>query len=458
MYRRKLSPGNGTHPPGGGGGGEWKFKTEVSNNTPSAQSPIQNNENKISNILNRNKRNVKLLFLLLAVNFGLFLLTPIFAKFLIESSQIIQNSFIASILMSFGNFLDSVQIQFAIQITMLVIIMMIIPYVTQGFMLFSTWRRSLSIEILLYILTILVIGTWITENKISSSWIPSILFAVPLIVGGGTLVEFVMQFRLDHILTLAKSSQIKFEVNRITEMFANEVMHYLSVPLGFGLGVIASFLHSLDPLSAYMLCLVAISILYLLFLTISIFTSFRRLSDSLYQPETVNSEISESNRISKIINKLRTVLRLKSKLENKNTLITQQEHDLLVANLTAEIRKLYLFNSSHNIILFVTFLTIVLLILGLEVSLYFVLGTILVLYTVFGQLPYVLGQRNLHTQIMVRYSNLDNIVTYTEMEKKLHDVSPLYLRIYFINSILMTGVGGFLFLIISQVIINSLTK
>ena len=115
--------------------------------------------------------------------------------------------------------------------------------------------------------------------------------------------------------------------------------------------------------------------------------------------------------------------------------IDQEQKDLDLACIVADLRKVYLYDAVHNVILLVAFAAIVAGLWGISIDIKRLVASLVGLSLLFNQLPYVLGQSAFHEKVLERYEGVKR----AEMAEKLKKYAPLFPKSDFLATLFMTG-------------------
>jgi len=127
--------------------------------------------------------------------------------------------------------------------------------------------------------------------------------------------------------------------------------------------------------------------------------------------------------------------------------LKNQSVDLESCDFGTRLRKLYLLNSAHNVVVAALLVFTTLMLAGLSIHVYYVVLVLFASTFVFVQVPFMIGQFRLRESILQRYEVSERIgLTY-----KVGKAAPLLPYGKFIASVTSTGtVGGLLYLLLQE--------
>jgi hypothetical protein len=117
---------------------------------------------------------------------------------------------------------------------------------------------------------------------------------------------------------------------------------------------------------------------------------------------------------------------------------SKEEKILSLAIMSTELRKLYLYDSTHNILLMFLFIYSTLIIYGITVELKTLILAMLISILFFSQFPYVFGQYLLHQKALEGYEGKPRADLDTDLKK----YAALYPTSHFLAALLTSGTAG----------------
>jgi MFS family permease len=316
------------------------------------------------------------------------------------------------------------------------------------------WGRlaRVMLQIGLFIALLPVIALLFLGTSGVGAWIAYGAGLVILVEGGGYIVGRNKELILQRLFRSVWPAGLRSEVETIKKMFYSQWTLYIAAPLGLIVGTIIGLLGSWSLQSTVMLCLQLILILASLVLLCFLVFAFVRMSDPLFETRDVPSpRLTEEPRgvFLKRLRKVFTFLAPRPEPESKD----QEDKDLDLAVMVADLRKVYLYDSMHNVMLFAGFSAVAVSQWGIEVDIKCLVGSLIGLSLMFNQLPYVIGQSAFHERLLERYEGTKRV----EIKEKLKKYSPLYLKLDFSAGLFATGTaGGVVYYLLDQFVKSTL--
>jgi hypothetical protein len=283
-----------------------------------------------------------------------------------------------------------------------------------------------TIEALAYFLTIVLLAV-LRGHSVWNAWIGYAGLLVALVVGGGHLVEWYRNHILTRVRNDTTAVKVHTDLAKIDDFLRDEQSIYLSVPIGLASGLFIGWAKHLEPWAVIMVAVQAMAFLFVVALFVFLLKLFRRMWDP--------------------------ILRFDRTL--KKTIATEVEHN--VAYAVSELRKVYLYDSIHDAMLLVSFLALALrlgqvlidknpvcfLSFGrcpgvAEIDKGWLLGGITAVVLVLNQLPFMVGQSQLHDLV------LDNLEGWSRAETiaKIKESLVLFPKIEFLAALFSSGTAG----------------
>lgn len=321
---------------------------------------------------------------------------------------------------------------FAIKMFLLSFIVIYIPtfsnILNQRIFHFSNINQRISrilFETIFFMVLILFFYLWSIGPIIFSVWIIYALILILLLEIGSHFVDLyntTIQNRLSNNSLWEKLSK---DVEIINKMIHDEPIMYISIPLGLIIGTLVGIVLKWTPQLSIIFSIQIILILASIVIIYFLLISFKRMSQSLYQNEKFISLRKYSH--------------------------DQDNEYLELANMIAELRKIYLYDAMHNVFLFIGFLAILLNLTGVTFNIRLLVINAFLMSFLFNQLPYVIGQKSLHNKILENYKGIER----ADIAEKLKKYSPLYPTSDFLTTLITSGTaGGLIYYSLYQIVEN----
>lgn len=311
------------------------------------------------------------------------------------------------------------------------------------------------VETLLFIVSFLAFGYWLIGGTVFGIWIAYAAVLVSLLETGAHFVEHHKIVTLKRLSRSVSFKHLQSNAESLEKLFHNELVLYVSVPLGLVAGTTIGLIRSQTPKATLVLCLQIVLLLAAFVLLLFLVNSFARMRDPLFKTTQVYSpKISNEWMLERkgFISKIGRVLRFlvpSPKLET----VDQEQKDLDLACMVADLRKIYLYDAVHNVILLVAFTAVAAGIWGVPIDMKWLIASLVGLSLLFNQLPYILGQSALHEKVLERYEGAKR----ADMKEKLKKYSPLFPTSDFLAALFTTGTaGGVLYFLLESFIKEAL--
>jgi hypothetical protein len=319
---------------------------------------------------------------------------------------------------------------FAGQMALLTAALCLTP--TLSYHLTKRWGRAARVvlETALFAAVFALFYVWLWGGEGLGERIRYAILLTLLIEAGGHLVEW------DMAKTLARLSKSDLFVNlrpdaeTLERMFRRELAIYVPVPFGLVVGTawgLARGLSSQETVSLSLrvvLWLTSLAILY--FLAVG----FARMSDALFKGvELPPGQAAPKAQRRKGGKRFRLSASAKA---------GDGRRVLDMACMVADLRKVYLFDSAHNVVLLVAFAAVALKLQGVGVDEKTLLLLLLFLSFGFNHLPYIIGQSRLHDKVLEPYQGVER----AEINAKLKEHAPFFPRWEFLAVLLTSSPAG----------------
>jgi hypothetical protein len=226
------------------------------------------------------------------------------------------------------------------------------------------------------------------------------------------------------------------DTSLLDKLFRRQQITYLSIPLGFLIGLHTGLFFGYSDAMTFAACLIAILSLASLSLTYFLINSFERMIDPILTTDEVYSRavktVVPKSKAKAIIKGLQLVIIVPAEVDEKS-----DTWDLDLAHAATGLRKIYLFDSLHSTLLLLAFVGIILSFAGVNITLTRVIVSLIVATLIFCQLPFSIGQTRLHRQLLWRVKGSQEV----EMRKNLDAVAPRFPAFQLLTSLATTGTG-----------------
>ncbi len=309
------------------------------------------------------------------------------------------------------------------------------------------------LETVLFTILLIAFGLWIFGTGGFGIWVVYAIGLILVLEVGSHLIERYMIITLRRVFRSASFSSLKSDAEAIQKMFRGELVLYVPVPIGLLIGTLVGLVGDWTPqatiIFSVQLVLSLASIVLLAFLV----NAFRRMSDPLFRESSVVSTriAEEPVRQNKgFLNNLGKVFKFLVP-PRRGSKVDHEQQDLSLAYMITDLRKVYLYDSVHNAVLLVAFVSVVASVWNIPVDLKWVIVALLGVSFVFSQLPYIIGQSLLHEKVLDRYEGTKR----SEMADKLKKTAPLFPTVDFLAALFATGTaGGLLYYLLDQFMKN----
>ncbi len=335
------------------------------------------------------------------------------------------------------------QILFSAQMLLLAIALSVTP--TVSYYLTKSWNRFARgmLETIAFTIIFALFHVWLWGTAMLGQWLKYTIILMLLLEVGGHLVEW------NKIKTIGRLSKSKLFVNLQTDaeaverMFRHERFIYLPVPLGLVVGMLWGMLRGWDSRTTVFFSLQLVFCGAALILLVFLVIGFVRMADPLFENSDLTEPVPKAKKP-----RGQKKFRLKATATTKETQI-QKALDLAV--MIVDLRKVYLFDSAHNVVLLVAFAAVALRWgAGNKILLF---TALLVLTFVFNHLPYIIGQSRLHERVLEGYEGLAR----ARISAQLREHAPYFPRWEFLVVILTSSpAGGVVYFLLEHFVINVL--
>ena len=324
-----------------------------------------------------------------------------------------------------GVFLGWHRLLFATRMLLLTTSVCVTP--TLSYYLTLLWGRVARaiLESLLFNVIVVSFYLWLWGSEGVGHWIIYPVTLILIVEAGGHLVEWNKIRTLKRLSKSKLFANIQSETEALERMFQYEKLLYLPLPLGLIAGTIWGIAKDLDPTRTIHICVQLIfwgaSVALVVFLMIS----FVRMADPLLDDRELPALGGSGGKPG------RKKFRLKA---SATTHEARKTLDLTM--MVVDLRKVYLFDSSHSVILLVACAAIALG-WGAENKLLLVIVFVMATF-VFNHPPYIIGQSRLHENVLKPYEGLQR----AEINAKLKEHAPYFPKWEFLAVMLTSSPAG----------------
>jgi hypothetical protein len=370
---------------------------------------------------------------------------PIFVQLLSFALALIVVIGGASLLLLF-RLRGSAALLFASQMALLTVAVCLTP--TIAYHLTKRWGRlaRVVLETTLFMALLLGFGVWLFGVSAVGIWIIYAIGLILILEAGSHLVERYKVITLKRLPRSVAFIDLKKDAEAIESMFHSELTLYIPVPVGLIVGTIVGLIRNQRPQEIVVFCLQLVLVLASLVLIYFLLVAFSRLSDPMfrttsYPPPTVTEEKRDG--FFGLLGKVWRLLAPATKSDEDQ----KQKSDLALACMATDLRKVYLYDAMHNVILLVAFLAVALGLWNIVIAPEWLIAILIALGLVLNQLPFVIGQSALHGKVLERYDDVER----SDMAEELKKRAPLFPVLDFLAALFTTGTaGGFLYLLFEQ--------
>jgi hypothetical protein len=325
---------------------------------------------------------------------------------------------------------------FAGQMALLTAALCLTP--TLAYHLTKRWRRAARVvlETWLFTSVFVLFYLWLWGDEGLGEWLRYAVGLLLLIEVGSNLVE---RHKLKTIERLRGSKlfvNLRPDAETLERMFRHELAIYVPVPCGLVIGTVWGLARGWPPQATVsfsvqiVLWLTSLVILYFLV------KGFARMSDSLFKdsdlPPTQVVTPPKAKRL-RGGKKFRLSASVKA-----STREGRRRKVLDLAVTIADLRKVYLYDSAHNVALLIAFTAVALKLQGVGIDEKTLLLLLLLFSFGLNHLPYIIGQSRLHEKVLEPYYGVER----AEINAKLKEHAPYFPRWEFLAVLLTSSPAG----------------
>lgn len=341
------------------------------------------------------------------------------------------------------------------QMTLLTITICLTPTISY----YLTKRRGrvarVVVETLLFAVLLFSFGFWLFGSAVFGIWIAYAMVLILLLEIGGHFVNYQKIGTLQRLTKSVSFKGVQSAAETFEKMFHSELTLYISVPIGLIVGTIIGLVRNQTLETTLALCLQIVLLLASLVLLFFLVYAFARMKDPLFKTIQVPSpKIADEwmKERSGFISKVGKILRFLVPPPKPET-TDQEQKDLDLACMVADLRKIYLYDAVHNVVLLVAFVAVTMGLSGISIDVKWLIASLLGLSLFFNQLPFALGQSALHEKVLERYEGAKR----ADIAEKLKKYSPLFPTFDFLAALFTTGTaGGVLYVLLDNFVKEAL--
>jgi len=275
-------------------------------------------------------------------------------------------------------------------------------------------------EIFLFAIAIVSIASILVGLKNNIGWISFAVFTIAFLDIGAHLIDWIRESTFRRVDKTWQYKSLREDTASFDKLYNFERILYAAIPLGIVLGTFIGVIQKLTEIEIALLSVRAITLFAFLILVFITFKSFKLMIVPMYNLTNPPAQ--------------RAIFTGKQREGAKS----KEEKSLSLAIMSTDLRKLYLYDSTHNILLMFLFAYSFLLTYGRIIELKFLVIAIMLATIMFSQFPYVLGQYFLHQKTLEPFEGLPR----AEVEEKIRKYAPLYPTFHFLGALLTSGTAG----------------
>lgn len=306
------------------------------------------------------------------------------------------------------------------------------------------------VETLLFVALLLGFSLWVFGTAVLRIWIAYAVTVILLLEAGGHMIQWYLVSTLERLSTSVLFTGVQSASRALERMFHRETILYVSVPLGLIIGTTIGLIRTQSSQAIIILSLQLVLLMASFILLCFLIYAFVRITDPLFvRTSTSLPEISEE-RLRGGAGPSGKVFRVVAPISQPDT-VDQKQRDFDLASVVTDLRKIYLYDALHNLILIVAFVATMLVLWGVTIDIrLFIVGAVGGAF-VFNQLPYMIGQSRLRREVLKNYRNAKRV----DMEEELKKYAPLFPKWDFlINSVSPLSAGGFAYFLFTSLLNN----
>ena len=325
---------------------------------------------------------------------------------------------------------------FAGQMALLTVVLCLTP--TPAYYLTRRWGRvaRVILETSLFTAIFTLFYAWLWRWEGLGEWLRYAVILVLLIEVGSHLVEW---HKMKTIERLSRSNlfvNLRPDAETLERMFRHELATYVPVPCGLVIGTVWGLARGWSPQATVSFSLQIVLWLTSLVILYFLITGFVRMSDSLFKNSDLPStQVASPPKAKRPRGGKKFRLSASAKAGAGEG---QQRRVLDLACMIGDLRKVYLFDSAHNVVLLVAFTAVALKLQGIGIDERMLLLLLLLFSFGLNHLPYIIGQSRLHEKVLEPYHGVER----AEINAKLKEHAPFFPRWEFLAVLLTSSPAG----------------
>ncbi len=291
-------------------------------------------------------------------------------------------------------------------------------------------RIKLSVaEILIFMIVLSGIAYDLFKLQGDGTWMLFAAFVVAFLDIGAHLVDWFRESTFRRVDKTWQYKSLRQNTASFDKLYKYERILYAALPLGILIGTFIGIFQKLKEIEIAITSIQAVALSAFLILVLITYKSFKQMIVPMYPLSNPPNQ--------------RPVFTSKERDDAKN----KEEKTFSLAVMSTDLRKLYLYDSTHNILLMFLFIGSLLLTYNVQIELKYLVLSVLLATLIFSQFPYVLGQYRLHQKVLEAFEGFPRV----EVDEKLKKYIPLFPTFHFLAALLSTGTaGGLLFFLIDS--------
>lgn len=291
-------------------------------------------------------------------------------------------------------------------------------------------------EILLFTIVICIVAILLFKFKGNGVWIIYSIATISILDIGAHIIDYVRERTLKRVYNNRQYRLLLTEAKSFENMLEREKLLYIALPAGIIVGTLIGVFTKKSQLVIFLLCIRIITLIASPIQLFFIVKSIQQMIIPMYYAI--------------IPPRIKPIFSLN---ERKN--FQKEEHEILSSSImSTDLRKLYLFDISHNILLLIIFILTFSYTYGFVLGYQWIVILILASMMLFSQFPYTIGQYFLHQKVLDWYEGLSR----AEINKWLNENIPLFPTFDFLTAIFASGTAGGLILYLLDNFIKELFK
>ena len=309
------------------------------------------------------------------------------------------------------------RLQFTCDVFLLMALLISVPALTHA--LVNNQKLRVFLESVMFMAVILAFSFWIGGRSALGLWLVAVAMLVLVIEIGSNILEYAMEETSERAMRILSPS-VSDALDDIREMFDRGRLLYVSVPLGLLSGMALALARGRTGIAGLQYCYLITIGLASLFLAYLIVHAFARMCSSMFSRPAATKTPG------------------------------QADADFAAAMVATAVRKFYLYETLHDVVLFGILIAFELSLRGISLMNHWKMGSVAMAVAIYAlnQLPFSIGQSAMHRDILRGYDEVPR----AELQKKLSESAPLSPTSAFIAAQVASGtVGAFLYALMESV-------